>query len=283
MMNTKDLLNRLTEKKNQNQPLNLDEILCDANNIKENIKALIEGTLNDELILECVNYCNQKKLLEINKNEIKSIFKIGGNRAEKISNFLNTYFFNSNNENEEINKLILIYKEKKFDEFIEIFESNESYYSLSLTLVQYYIFSLYSVEDKENEGISAGEKYLDRYPNDEIIHLYLGHLYDFENNLKKALEHYKQSNDVKYINKIKDKINKSNVVQEPLLHLHFFKSSRGLLFCKFCGKEKQYAPNSCNDSIKKHNFILMKDKYNEWFPTCTKCGCKAEYAHNSCD
>ncbi|MDG1333777.1 MAG: hypothetical protein P8P74_15680 [Crocinitomicaceae bacterium] len=65
---------------------------------------------------------------------------------------------------------------------------------------------------------------------------------------------------------------------------HRFKNSRGLRFCQFCGREQQWATETCEIRGAGHNFVLLKERYSgELTPTCNKCGQEYNWAGDTCE
>ena len=55
------------------------------------------------------------------------------------------------------------------------------------------------------------------------------------------------------------------------LRQHKFKSSRGILFCKYCGAERKYSDGECHYRKNGHNFVYLKVD-GAWEITCNLCG-----------
>ncbi len=55
------------------------------------------------------------------------------------------------------------------------------------------------------------------------------------------------------------------------LRQHKFKSSRGILFCKYCGGERKYCYGECHYRKNGHNFVYLKVD-GAWEITCNLCG-----------
>jgi hypothetical protein len=52
---------------------------------------------------------------------------------------------------------------------------------------------------------------------------------------------------------------------------HKFKSSRGILFCQYCGDERKYCDDECHYRKNGHNFVYLKVD-GAWEITCNLCG-----------
>ena len=62
---------------------------------------------------------------------------------------------------------------------------------------------------------------------------------------------------------------------------HSFKTSRGEMFCRYCGWDNSYSSWDCHGRENGHNYVLMK-KGDKWEPTCNKCGNDKTWDQYSC-
>lgn len=281
----RSLLKEIIRIKEWGETLDSDQICSNFNVEASYIDEILERIEEDEYILKAVNYCINNNL-QLDAHQIKIEFKMGSNRAERIYQFLDTYYFSNDSvsaSTDEFDYLNEMYSDEDYNGFISEFESNQSLLCNKLDLVKKYIFSLYKVDDRESEAIEIAEDALINYPNDETLHLYLGHLYSYNNDLKKSREHYLKSNDREYIDKINNKIATEDAYKAELLRKkHSFKSSRGILFCKYCGVKNMYAKSICEGRDSNHNYILMKNQANDWIPVCSKCGKDGSFSFTKC-
>ena len=82
------------------------------------------------------------------------------------------------------------------------------------------------------------------------------------------------------VQKPKEPAKKIEAKEKPKQHQ--FKSARGQMFCKFCGKEREWAGAECTGREHGHNFVLLK-KDAELKPVCNKCGYDSSWSYYSCE
>jgi hypothetical protein len=72
--------------------------------------------------------------------------------------------------------------------------------------------------------------------------------------------------------------------KEAELSKHKLKSSRGEIYCVFCGmfKSRTHVVDYCSGRINDHNYVFMKDKKDRWELLCNKCGKSRSYAAEYC-
>ena len=68
---------------------------------------------------------------------------------------------------------------------------------------------------------------------------------------------------------------------EEKLKQHEFKSSRGKLFCKYCGKDNAWSSDDCQGRQHGHNYLLIKNG-DDLELICNKCGKGEAWADVSC-
>lgn len=78
-----------------------------------------------------------------------------------------------------------------------------------------------------------------------------------------------------------DRAEKSATEEEAKSKEHRFKTSRGMTFCQYCGKDSSYSDLACAGRKNGHNYVLMKNSGN-WKPVCNKCGKDDYYNILSC-
>jgi len=71
------------------------------------------------------------------------------------------------------------------------------------------------------------------------------------------------------------------VAKSAKLSQHKIKSSRGILFCQYCGEEQKYCTGECHHRKNGHNFVYLKVD-GAWEITCNLCGSHTRYKDFKC-
>jgi len=72
--------------------------------------------------------------------------------------------------------------------------------------------------------------------------------------------------------------------KEKIEKQHKLKSSRGDVFCIYCGslEGEIYTYSYCDGRKNGHNYVFMKDKKDRWHIKCNKCGADRSDSNYSC-
>jgi hypothetical protein len=72
--------------------------------------------------------------------------------------------------------------------------------------------------------------------------------------------------------------------KEKIEKQHKLKSSRGVVFCIYCGslEGEIYTYSYCDGRKNGHNYVFMKDKKDRWHIKCNKCGAHRSDSNYSC-
>jgi hypothetical protein len=101
---------------------------------------------------------------------------------------------------------------------------------------------------------------------------------------KRKLEEKEKEKALKLFLKETERIQKQEVKEkekEKIEKQHKLKSSRGVVFCVYCGSlEGTY--NFCDGRKNGHNYVFMKDKKERWHLKCNKCGADRIDSNYSC-
>ena len=219
-------------------------------------------------------------------------------------------------------------EEEKWDDAISYFKEN-LYLSISdnhLDVGYNYCRALFrGSESNEVKALEQLKKYLEKYSdNKSFLNLaasiasYIGRTeYDFDM-LDEAATFYKKSGNNDGVARIKESIKKTKqearevaanekqaakeaaaeekkatreAAAKAKMLKHKFKSSRGVMFCKYCGNDnKNFFDGDCYNRINGHNFVYMKVEEPSWMSnpttnweiTCNKCGTNAKYSDSNC-
>jgi hypothetical protein len=103
-----------------------------------------------------------------------------------------------------------------------------------------------------------------------------------EKEKEKALKLFLQETDRKLKLEAKEKErNQKQEEKEKIEKQHKLKSSRGVVFCIYCGSlEGTYS--FCDGRKNGHNYVFMKDKKDRWHIKCNKCGADRSDSNYSC-
>jgi hypothetical protein len=97
------------------------------------------------------------------------------------------------------------------------------------------------------------------------------------------LEEKKKANKLKL--EEKEKGNRLKLeAKEKLETQHKLKSSRGEVFCIYCGLSENNCRNNtyCKGKINGHTYVFMKDKRDRWHLQCNKCGSSRSHSSDYC-
>ena len=83
---------------------------------------------------------------------------------------------------------------------------------------------------------------------------------------------------------LKLKIEEKSKEKEKIEKQHKLKSSRGDVFCIYCGslEGEIYTYSYCDGRKNGHNYVFMKDKKDRWHIKCNKCGADRSDSNYSC-
>jgi hypothetical protein len=217
-----------------------------------------------------------------------------------------------------------LYHEKQYAEVINYFETklfnsiSENY----LDIAEKYVWALYRNNGTEVKAYEQYKKFSQQHPDNEIFKLagaYITQWVGIRNSdidsLEESTSIFKSLNKKDEVDKNKERIikiksdiknkekkekevekaikkekerkNKDEEKQKKIeeeLRNHKLKSSRGEIYCMFCGVDKKqlYNYESCNGRVNGHNYIFMKDNKDNWKLKCNKCGKSRSYSRESC-
>jgi hypothetical protein len=82
--------------------------------------------------------------------------------------------------------------------------------------------------------------------------------------------------------KKEEELERKRLGQERKDVQHRFKTSKGVTFCQFCGKNTSWNDSPCIGKKSGHNYIYMKDSIGNWDLKCNKCGRSTTWFDSPC-
>ena len=214
-----------------------------------------------------------------------------------------TNYQNSPKDYAEIKKIFDDYQAlvvaEDYEAVIDYFEST-LHLSVSknhLDIARSYCSALYQNSGTEQKALDKLEEFLEKYPKHlpfvslaGYISKYLGERDNDLQLLEKAMSYFKKAKKKAQQTEVRELINstkkalkaaeKAEKADQKLLE-HYFKTARGMTFCKHCGRDKSWSSFDCTGRKNGHNYTAQKID-DEWQPTCTKCGRDKSWADYSC-
>jgi hypothetical protein len=219
-----------------------------------------------------------------------------------------------------IEKYKNLYSDKKYSEFVDFYEKRVllSKKVIDIDLHINYMWALFQIKAKEQKAFEFGRNLYFENPTSRRLNSLMGAICRWIgettknlDTLEDAIKYFKNVDNKEEILRCKEliKLVKENIKaeeknlkqrekeqetqrkeeekrkeKEAELSKHKLKSSRGEIYCMFCGmfKSRTHVFDYCSGRINDHNYVFMKDKNDQWELLCNKCGYSRSYASESC-
>lgn len=248
-----------------------------------------------------------------------NILKGHYSKWKKWYDFALDYYKDSSDDNyNEVKKIFddfyTLYEQEKYEEVIEYYENklSKSVSSKHLKIADKYLWALFKNPGTEKKALEKTKKFLEDYPDNTDWYKLAGHISKWLGSKNKDIEllneaviFYKKVSNKEGINEVNEKIKeikefhkerlaeekqaeKERIAEEKRLEQekkdvqHRFKTSKGVTFCQYCGRDTSWSSWDCSGKKNGHNFVLMKNSYGELEPICNKCGKDKSWDNYSC-